>query len=106
MPCHRSRGVGGEEGGASASEPGRMRERVSERPSVRLVGDSGGRAGDDTHTHVRAAHPAVEAPATPAMTPRLDDDDDGAATSSPHVFPTSLAHCSPRRSLVVLGHVT
>lgn len=35
-----------------------------------------------------------------------DDDDDVAATSSPHVFPTSLAHCSPSRSLALPGHMT
>lgn len=34
------------------------------------------------------------------------DDDDGAATSPPHVFPTSLAHCSPPRSLALPGHMT
>lgn len=34
------------------------------------------------------------------------DDDDDAATSSPHVFPTSLAHRSHSCLLALPGHVT
>lgn len=48
----------------------------------------------------------VEASVLVGDTDDDDDDDDDAATSSPHVFPTSLAHCSPSRSLALPGHVT
>lgn len=50
------------------------------------------------------AHPVVEAGVLVGDTD--DDDSDDAATSSPHVFPTSLAHCSPSRSLALPGHMT
>lgn len=69
---------------------------------VVIVGN--GHVSDDT-----CAHPVVEAS---VLVGHIDDDDDDvdvdddAVTSSPHVFPTSLAHCSPSRSLALPGHVT
>lgn len=57
---------------------------------------------DDT-----CAHPVVEANVLVGDNDDDDDDvDDAAATSLPHVFPTSPAHCSPSRSLALPGHVT
>lgn len=47
------------------------------------------------------AHPVEEASVLVG-----DTGNDGAATSSPHVFPTSLALSSPSRSLVLHTHVT
>lgn len=64
-----------------------------------MIADSG-HVSDDT-----SVHPVVEASVLVGDTDD-DDDDDNAATSSPHVFPTSLAHCSPSRSLALPGHMT
>lgn len=56
-------------------------------------------------THVPTLHAAVEASVLVGDTG--DDDGDGAATSSPHVFPTSLARCAlSLASLALPGHVT
>ncbi len=57
-----------------------------------------GHVSDDT-----CAHPVVEAA---VLVLDSGGDDDGAASSSPHVLPTSLAHCSPSRSLALAGHMT
>lgn len=63
---------------------------------VLVIADSGLVSGDT------CAHPVVEASIMVGDT----DDDDEAAASSPHVFPTSLAHCSRSHSLALPGHVT
>lgn len=77
-----------------------MNERacfLSVRWSVALVIVESGHVLDDT-----CAHPVAEASVLVGAT----DDDDDAATSSRHVFPTSLAHCSHSPSLALPGHVT
>lgn len=65
-----------------------------------LVIVESGHVSDDT-----CAHPVVEANVLVGDTDD-DDGDDDAATLSLHVFPTSLTHCSPSRSLALSGHVT
>ncbi len=73
-----------------------MKEHVFECPLV---------CGVDDSREWACAHPVLEASVLVGDADD-DDDDDNAATSSPHVFPTSLAHCSPSRSLALPGHVT
>lgn len=94
MLCHCSRG----------SESGEWKSMFSSvRWCVALAIVESGYVSDDTF-----AHPVVEANVLVGDTDDEDedDDDDDAATSSPHVFPTSLAHCSPSRSLALPGHMT
>lgn len=94
MLCHCSRG-------SERAPVSRVNESMfsSVRWCVLLVIVESGHVSDDT-----CAHPVVEASVLVGDTD--DDDDDDAATSPPHVFPTSLAHCSPSRSLALPGHVT